>query len=166
MPTELTADEIIAALGLQKHPLEGGYFFETYRTPQTVPGDFRSLSTAIYYLLTPQTCSRMHRLPGDELFHFYLGDPVQMLHLFPDGTSRELMLGNDLRAGHLPQVVVPGGVWQGATLAPGGKFALIGTTMAPGFHFPDYEQGNRAELTRLWPRYELRIAELTPKLME
>src|SRR5262245_4394041 len=97
--TLLTAEEVIAALGLEPHPLEGGFFREPYRSPQKVPGQGRSLATAIYYLLTPQTCSRMHRLPTDELFHFYLGDPVRMLHLHPDGTGREVVLGSDVLAG-------------------------------------------------------------------
>src|SRR5205814_4622623 len=66
----MTAEDVIAALGLEPHPLEGGFFRETYRTPQKIFGQERSLATAIYYLLTEQTCSRMHRLPGDELFHF------------------------------------------------------------------------------------------------
>src|SRR5271170_7295166 len=99
----MTADEVIAALNLQPHPVEGGFFRETYRSadllPQSVlphnPGT-RSLATAIYYLLTPRTVSAMHLLPTDEVFHFYLGDPVQMLQLHPDGSSRTLILGTDI----------------------------------------------------------------------
>lgn len=161
--TLLTAEEAIAALQLEPHPLEGGFFRETYRTPQKLSGQDRSLASAIYYLLTPQTCSRLHRLPTDELFHFYLGDPVRMLHLLPDGTGREVTLGPDLLAGHRPQVLVPGGVWQGAALAEGGRLALLGTTMSPGFAYPDYQTGDRAALTERYPAFADAIRRLTPE---
>src|SRR5947209_1241626 len=151
-----TADEVIAALGLRPLPVEGGYYRETYRAALRLPADTlgpayaggRAASTAIYYLLTPDTFSALHRLPGAEVFHFYLGDPVEMLQLGPapaDG-GRVVVLGTDLRAGQVPQAVVPGGVWQGGALAPGGRFALLGTTMAPGFEFADYQSGDRAAL--------------------
>ena len=121
-----TAEEVIAALGLEPHPLEGGFFRETYRTSQTMHGQERALKTAIYYLLTPQNCSMMHRLPGDEMFHFYLGDPVEMLQLYPDGRSALFTLGPDLAAGQHVQLLVPSGVWQGMRLiGDGGKATRI-----------------------------------------
>src|SRR5262245_62207129 len=110
----LTADDIVRLLDLQPLPGEGGLFRETYRSP---------LSTAIYYLLTPNRVSLMHRVRGDEVFHFYLGDPVEMLQLRTDGTGELVMLGTDLTAGMRPQIVVAGGVWQGAALRMGGSFA-------------------------------------------
>jgi predicted cupin superfamily sugar epimerase len=158
----MTAEDVIAALGLEPHPLEGGFFRETYRSAQKIWGQDRSLATAIYYLLTPQTYSRMHKLPGDELFHFYLGDPIEQLHLKPDGSGEVVTLGTEVTAGHRPQVLVPGGVWQGAALVPGGQFALLGTTMSPGFAFPDYRAGDRGELVRVYPTFADRIQRLTP----
>src|SRR5262245_49933132 len=139
-----TAESIIQLLNLQPHPKEGGFFRETYRSATNLPGE-RSLSTAIYYLLTPETFSEMHKLPGDELFHFYLGDPVEMLHLLADGSGTIVELGTDLASRMKPQIIVPGGVWQGSRLKPGGQFALLGTTMAPGFDYADYVSGSRAE---------------------
>ena len=159
--THLTPEEVIAALGLEPHPLEGGFFRETYRTPQKMHGQERPLATAIYYLLTPTNISALHRLPGDELFHFYLGDPVRQLHLRPDGSGEVVTLGPDLLAGQRPQVLVPGGVWQGACLAPGGRLALLGTTMTPGFAYPDYITGDRADLTTRYPAFAEMIARLT-----
>lgn len=156
----MTAEEVIARLELQPHPVEGGYFRETYRSSSAI-GD-RSVSTAIYYLLTPKTVSALHRLPGDEVFHFYLGDPVQMLQLWPDGSTRKLLLGTDLIRGQVPQLVVPGGVWQGSVLLDGGKFALLGATMAPGFDYADYESGQREQLTAKWPGEASLIERLTP----
>jgi predicted cupin superfamily sugar epimerase len=159
--TQLSAEEVIAALGLEPHPLEGGFFHETYRTPQRMHGKERSLATAIYYLLTPNTCSAMHRLPTDELFHFYLGDPVQQLQLYPDGTGKVVTIGPDLLAGQRPQVLVSGGIWQGACLADGGRLALLGTTMTPGFAYPDYQKGRRDELVGQYPEFTALIERLT-----
>jgi uncharacterized protein len=161
----MTADEVIAHLRLQPHPVEGGFFRETYRCADSLDrkNDRRSISTAIYYLLTPKTVSALHRLPGDEVFHFYAGDPVRMLQLWPDGTSRALVLGTDLKAGQVPQLVVPGGVWQGSVLVEGGAWALLGATMAPGFDYADYTSGVRAELAARYPGEARLIERLTPR---
>jgi uncharacterized protein len=164
----LTAEQIRQVLKMQPHPIEGGYFAETYRSagrvPHTAlsgyPGN-RSLSTAIYYLLTPDTFSAMHRVRGDEMFHFYLGDPVEMLHLKPDGTAEVLVLGQDIASGMRLQHNVPGGVWQGSRLKAGGKYALLGTTMAPGFEYEDYETGKRQELIERYPQHTQLITALT-----
>ena len=156
----LTAEEVIAALGLEPHPLEGRFFRETYRVGR-MHGQERPLVTAIYYLLTPQNFSALHRLPGDELFHFYFGDPVEQLHLRPDGSGAVVTLGHDLLASQRPQVLVPGGVWQGACLAPGGRLALLGTTMTPGFAYPDYQKGDRERLSRQYPQFAAQIERLT-----
>ncbi|MCB9665012.1 MAG: cupin domain-containing protein [Alphaproteobacteria bacterium] len=144
----MDADEIVRLLDLQPHPEEGGWFVETYRSAEAL-GE-RSLSTAIYYLLSGTSISAMHRLPGDEIFHHYLGDPVEVLLLHPDGRHELVVLGPDLRAGHRPQLVVPGGVWQGAVLLHG-RAALLGTTMAPGFAYADYAHGDIDALAAAWP---------------
>ena len=79
-------------------------------------GTARAAGTAIYYLLTPDTFSAMPRLASDEIFHFYLGDPVEMLHLHL--SHRIILIGPNLEAGQRPQVIVPRDVWQGARLSP------------------------------------------------
>jgi len=165
----LTAKQIQDFLKLQPLPVEGGYFVESYRSKYTLAqpslsrcyeGE-RGLSTAIYYMLTPDTFSAMHRLKGDEVYHFYLGDPVEMLMLKPDGTAEAVLLGQDLLAGMRVQHAVAGGTWQGSRLAPGGKFALMGTTMAPGFDPADFEPGKRDALSAQYPNYAPLIAFLT-----
>ena len=165
----LTVETLRALLGLEPHPVEGGYFAETYRSTEQVPagalppryGGARAVSTAIYYLLTPQTFSAMHRLASDEVFHFYLGDPVEMLQLWPDGSQRVVLIGPGLEAGERPQVVVPRGIWQGARLRAGGRFALLGTTVAPGFDYTDYETATRAALLHSHPTAHALILALT-----
>lgn len=166
---KLDAETLKRILNLAPHPEEGGFFRETYRSRGEIPAaalppaydGARSLGTAIYYPLTPETFSALHRLPGDEIFHFYLGDPVEMLLLRPDGGGEVITLGQDLAAGMRPQCVVPGGCWQGSRLREGGRFALLGTTMAPGFDFADY-QGATAELEAAYPAFRPRIQRLLP----
>jgi predicted cupin superfamily sugar epimerase len=158
----LTAEELIRLLRLEPLPREGGWYRETYRSALQWPAAARAAGTAIYYLLTPDTFSALHRLPTDEVFHFYLGDPVEMLQLGPSPTEggRILTLGPDILAGQQAQTVVPAGVWQGSQLREGGRFALMGTTMAPGFDFADYEAGERAVLTAMYPEFAGRIDRL------
>lgn len=166
-----TARQIIDALGLQPHPIEGGFYRETYRSAGSIPNaalppDYRtdsgrSFGTAIYYLLTAETFSEMHRLPTEEVFHLYLGGPARMLQLFPDGDGREVVIGPDVLAGQQPQVIVPPGIWQGTRLEPGVEFVLMGATMAPGFDYADYEQGRRGELVSQYPGYADVIRDLT-----
>lgn len=159
----MTAAELIRRLGLRPMEGEGGWFSETWRAAETVPGagGSRAIGTAIYYLITPRSFSEMHRLPGAEVFHFYLGDPAEMLLLGPGGAGRLVTMGTDLEAGMQPQVVVPGGVWQGTRLAPGGTWALLGTTMAPGFDAADYARGARDELIAGWPAFRRQIEART-----
>jgi predicted cupin superfamily sugar epimerase len=165
----MTAEEIRRLLGLTPLPHEGGFFAETYRASDMIPAGFggsdpndaRALATAIYYLLTPDTFSALHRLSGDELFHFYLGDPVEMLQLGPAGEARVIVLGTDLAAGMRPQVLAPRGVWQGTRLLPGGRVALLGTTMSPGFDPADFELGRREALAAEYPAHRDRILALT-----
>ena len=121
----------------------------------------KPFGTAIYYLLTPDTYSALHRLPTDEIYHFYMGDAVIMLQLHPDGTSELITLGKRIDKGEQLQVIVPKGTWQGSFLKEGGKFALMGTTMAPGFDFSDYEEGERAFLLKKYPEHRDLIIRLT-----
>jgi len=148
----LTAKQVQEFFKLRPLQPEGGYFAESYRSP---------LSTAIYYMLTPDTFSAMHRLKGDEIYHFYLGDPVEMLMLKPDGSAEALLLGQNILGGMSVQHTVPGGMWQGSRLAPGGKFALMGTTMAPGFDYDDYEEATGKKLAGEYPEFADLICMLT-----
>jgi len=163
----MSAEEIKALLHLQPHPVEGGWYRRTYTCDVSVAllGGVRPYGTAIYYLLEEGTFSEMHSLASDEIFHFYLGDPVQMLQLHPDGSSKVVTIGPDLAAGQHVQLVVPAGVWQGTRLiddgSGGGKFALLGCTVTPGFDFADYRSGKCAELAAGWPQEAQRIRNLT-----
>jgi predicted cupin superfamily sugar epimerase len=150
----VNAETIIRTLALQPHPFEGGYFRETFRDAH---------GTAIYYMLTGPGVSEMHVLPGAELYHFYAGDPLETLLLKPDGSGEVVVVGADMAGGQRPQLVIPGGVWQGSTRLPGPHgYSLIGATMAPGFAYADYVRGGRRELCEAWPAYAEAIAQRTP----
>lgn len=159
----MTAAEVKRLLELDPHPKEGGFFRQTYKSSLALraPQGERSAGTAIYFLLEPGTFSEMHVLPSDEVFHFYLGDAVEMLQLLPSGQSRVIRLGQNLAAGEQVQLLVPGGVWQGTRLIGDGKMALLGCTVTPGFDYADYRSGSFAELSARWPQESARIGTLT-----
>lgn len=161
-----TTEELIRLLHLAPLPREGGWYRETYRSARPFPGLAHSAGTAIYYLLTPDTCSALHRLPTDEVFHFYLGDPVEMLQLgpHPEDGGRIVTLGADVFAGQQVQTVVPAGVWQGSILRACGRFALMGTTMAPGFDFADYEAADREASIAAYPQFVDKISRLCQQI--
>lgn len=156
-----TVEQLIEHLKLEPLLVEGGMYRQTYVAGDKIAaealpsryGQAKSLCTAIYYLLTdePNSFSALHRLPTDEIWHFYLGDPVEMLLLHPKGRSEQVILGQDLFSGHLVQFVAPAGSWMGARMMEGGRFALMGTTMAPGYDDQDYEGCQAEELERQYP---------------
>jgi uncharacterized protein len=159
----MTAEEIKVLLHLEPHPVEGGWYRRTYTSAVSVAllGGVRPYGTAIYYLLEEGSFSEMHVLASDEIFHFYLGDPVEMLQLLPNGGSALVSLGPDLSAGQHVQLIVPAGVWQGTRLIDNGKVALLGCTVTPGFDFADYRSGSYDELAAAWPLEAARIKALT-----
>ena len=162
-------EKLKRVLDLKPLPEEGGFYAESYRSterlalgglPKRYTGE-RVFGTAIYFLLTPETFSALHRLVSDEVYHFYLGDPVELLCLREDGTGEVVTMGTDLGAGMRPQITVPRGAWQGSRLRTGGKFALLGTTVAPGFEFADFELADRDFLSQRYPSFVEMIQVLT-----
>jgi predicted cupin superfamily sugar epimerase len=95
------------------------------------------------------------------MFHFYFGDPVTMLQLHPDGTSEIIKLGHSILREQKVQALVPKGTWQGAFVQPGGKFALLGCSVGPGFDEKDFELGDRDALLAKYPDLQELILRLT-----
>ena len=171
------AEKIIAQLGLEPLPREGGFFRQTW-VSSTQLANGRAAGSAIWFLLTPGDFSALHRLPAEELWHFYSGDPVEHVQLFRpaqnpepveglDPATREARvtrLGLEFDAREVSQLVVPGGVWQGARIAPGPNprgWALLGCTLTPAWDEREFELGSRAALTREFPAAAGWIAALT-----
>jgi hypothetical protein len=151
-PTSMPA-RLTALLGLEPLPEEGGLYRQTHADEH---------STAIYFLFADGDFSAMHVLDGPEVYHWHAGSPLRLLLLEPGGGVSEPVLGPDVGAGQLPQLVVPAGVWQGSSPvgAPTG-WTWGGTTMAPPFHWDGFRLGRREELVVAYPVARARIEELT-----
>ena len=134
MAQSVTAEWLIAELGLERHP-EGGWYRQTFKDDESNGG--RAFSTAIYFLLEGNDLSRWHRVDAAETWHFYAGAPLR-LTISADGQSAgSHVLGTDFSAGQRTQVTVPRGNWQTARSL--GDWTLVGCTVAPGFEFTGFE---------------------------
>ena len=163
--------KLIEKLHLQPLSPEGGLFSQYYRSVEEIPLENlpkrypsrRRFGSAIFFLLTGKadSFSAMHKLLSDEIYHFYLGDPVEQLLLYPDGRSKLVILGPDILGDQNVQIVVPHGIWQGSHMLPGGKYALLGTTMAPGYEHDEFVLGRRDDLTSKYPQDADLIQKLT-----
>lgn len=142
-------EKIIELLDLKPLAEEGGMYRYVYAGALDENG--RERYSSIYYLLTENMFSHMHKLETDEIYHYYMGDGLELLLLFPDGTTQVQVIGNDLEKGELPQFLVPAGVWQGSRVVKNGTFSLVGTTMAPAYIDKEYEQGVCERLCRAYP---------------
>ncbi|MEM1235670.1 MAG: cupin domain-containing protein [Pseudomonadota bacterium] len=131
----MTADDIIARLGLEPHP-EGGWYRQTWVAE--TQGDARPAGTCIYFLLRDGSSSHWHRVDAAEIWHYYAGAPLILsLAETADGPARDHVLGPDLSAAQAPQIIVPTGHWQAARTT--GAFTLVGCTVSPGFQFDGFE---------------------------
>lgn len=153
----MIADEVRALLDLEPMVAEQ-LWFRRFHAPA---GDHGALtSSAIVCLMDDTSFSDFHRLPTDEVWHHYLGDPVRLVLLHPDGHDETVLLGDDLVAGERPFTVVPAGTWMGARLE-GGAWAVFGCTMAPGFVDTDFEAAQRFVLLERWPHRRDDIVAMT-----
>lgn len=158
----------IKKLNLQKHP-EGGYYRENYRCQDIINqdklltryNDFRSASTAIYYLLLEDEFSAFHKLKSDEIFHFYSGSTLMVHIIDNEGEYHQLKLGNNPDEQEVLQLVIPHGCWFASHVNESKSYSLIGCTVSPGFDFADFTLGNRKELTTLYPHLINIINKLT-----
>lgn len=152
----IPASEVIRLLGLQPNDTEGGYFAGTYP-----PAGAEAPCSAIYYFLAPGDRSILHKVSTDMLYHFYAGNPVEMLLLYPDGQSEVCIFSNDIARGGRPMKVIPGGTWIGSRIKRGRSWSLMGVTMAPPFNPNDYFIGDRDTLIREYPSQKKLITALT-----
>jgi predicted cupin superfamily sugar epimerase len=153
---------LIEHFNLQALPIEGTLFASTYRSAAEF-GNGKPFGTAMLglYCDEPRSVSLFHRLSADEVWHFYAGDPLRLVLLHPDGSSQDVVMGGDPLKGQQVQFVVPAGVWQAGHLLAGGRYALYGCTVAPGFTGDCFEGGVRAELLEKYPERADDINRLT-----
>jgi predicted cupin superfamily sugar epimerase len=158
------SDEVIKYLDLKPLPGEGGFYRETYRSNLIIEktGKTRSIQTQIYYLVTEESFSVLHRLKNDEIYHYYGGGAAEILLISPNGKFSIEKLGNDLRNGEKPQILIPSNYWQGVRLLnSASNWSLMGTSVSPGFEFEDFELGNRLKLVSQYPENESLILKYT-----
>jgi predicted cupin superfamily sugar epimerase len=144
--------ELIEHYNLELLPVEKTLFSQTYRSNREI-GDGRPVGTAMIglYCDEPLSHSLFHRLPVDEVWHFYAGDPLRLVLLYPDGSSKDVIIGNNPLEGQQVQFVVPAGVWQAGHMVAGGRYSLYGCSLAPGFTDDMFEGGTREQLIGAYP---------------
>jgi predicted cupin superfamily sugar epimerase len=158
-----SADKIIRELGLAPLPMEGGFYFETYRSATPAATERKHCAmTGIYYLLKHESVSTWHKVSSDEIWCYHAGEPAVQLLLFPDGAWEKRVIGPDVLNGERPQSLIPAGVWQAAALRDRtpGSWGLFGAFVAPGFEFSDYTGGSAEELASRWPAAESEMRRL------
>lgn len=161
-----TASAIITSLGLERHPT-CGYVQETYRSDhrigtESLPEGYdtpRPVGSALYFLVTADAHIVMHRIRGDQIYHHYLGDPLQVLLLYPDGRGEVRVVGPDLEAGMRPQLLIPGGTFHISRLEHDKGYALLGSSEWIGVEPPDVEIGDFESLSHDYPRMRDLIME-------
>lgn len=160
-------DRLVTALRLMPHP-EGGFYRETYRSAEAIdhpPTRFtgpRAHATAIYFLLTRDNFSALHRIKSDEIWCFHSGDALEVISLDEQtGDVSRVQLGANISRGETLQHVVPTGRWFGARIADGGRYALVTCIVAPGFDFADFEMAKRDDLVTRFAAHTELITALT-----
>ena len=154
-------EEIIKKLNLIPLVDEGGFFRQTWVSD--IDYEKRPIGTAIYFLLVNSYdgFSALHTLPYPEIYHFYLGDPIELCLFYKNGEVKQIIMGQDILNGELPQFTVPGGVIQGSRIINRGEFALVGTTMSPGFIIDDFTLNSREDMIKRYPGKKDLIMSLT-----
>lgn len=156
--TSLSAEQVCDALGLKPHPT-CGFVAETYHSrdrigPGGLPAPFadgRPVGSALSFLVTPEAPVHPHRIRNDQLYHHYLGDPLEVLAMYEDGTHAVEVVGGDIGAGQRLQLLLPGGTFHTARLAAGGRWHLGGSTQWPGVEPADVEPADVDALGARFP---------------
>ena len=136
-----------------------GYVRVTFMSPQRIapgglPAPFaagRPMGSALYFMLTPDEPVKLHRIRNDQFYHYYLGDPIEVLMLMTDGSTQHHIVGPDLRAGHKVQLFIPGNTFHTARVAGSRRWFLGGSTEWPGVEPADVELGKMDELAAKYP---------------
>ncbi len=157
----VTPEELIEQLNLQPLEIEGGFFRRTYTADQQLSPSNQSIASAIYYLITPDNWSSFHKIASDELFHFYYGDPVEMMMLHDSGSGDVVTISNQPGPNFNPQQLVPKNSWQAARLISGGQLALLGTTVTPAFAYDNFIKGDPYQLAEEYSNFKETILRFT-----
>src|SRR5215213_11142708 len=72
---------------------------------------------------------RLHRIRNDQLYHYYLGDPLETILLHSDGSFERIIVGPDIRTAQRLQLLIPGNTFHTARLL-GRRRWFLGHRMA------------------------------------
>ena len=111
----------------------------------------RPLGSALYFLVTPAAPVRLHRINNDQLYHYYRGDPLELLLLRTDGTSERVVMGPELESGQHVQYLIPGGTFHTARVIGDREWFLGGSTEWPGVIPTDVKLGDATALAARYP---------------
>jgi len=158
-PNELSADEVRKLLKLEPHATCGfvrvTFMSKERIAPGGLPAPFaagRPVGSALYFMVTPGAPVRLHRIRNDQLYHYYLGDPLEVLMLRVDGTTERVMVGPDVRGGQLVQLPIPGNTFHTARVIGRRRWFLGASTEWPGVEPVDVEIGNVDALVAKYPQ--------------
>jgi uncharacterized protein len=149
MPGKLASEEILGLLKLEPNAT-CGFVRVTFVSKQSLTADVlpspfdeaRPLGSALYFMVTPGAPVRLHRIRNDQLYHYYLGDPLEVIMLHGDGSAERVIVGPDLRNGDQLQLLIPGDTFHTARLVGDGQWFLGASTEWPGVVPADVEIGN------------------------
>src|SRR5919112_2841149 len=104
MTVELIAKEICNLLNLEPNATCGSVRV-SFVSKQSIAagglpapfGEGRPLGSALYFLVTPDAPVRLHRIRNEQLYHYYLGDPLEAILLHSGGRVERIIVGPDLR---------------------------------------------------------------------
>ncbi len=158
MTGDMTADEIRELLALEPNAT-CGFVRVTFVSQQSIAAgglpapfaDGRPLGSALYFMVTPGAPVRLHRIRNDQLYHYYLGDPLEVFLLHADGASERVVVGPDLRGGERVQLLIPGNTFHTARVIGRGRWFLGASTEWPGVVPADVEIGDLDELAGIYP---------------
>lgn len=164
MPNDTSAEEIRRELQLEPNQT-CGFVRSTYTSGLSIPGGTlpapfaqeRPAGTALFFMVTPEAPVRLHRIMNDQLYHYYLGDPIELLMLLEDGTHRLVTVGPDLMNGQQVQVFIPGGTFHTARITGARRWFLGGSTEWPGVIPADVELGDMDALAAHFPEVATEI---------
>lgn len=158
MHNDMSYDEVRKLLNLEPNAT-CGYVRVTFVSKQRIaPGglpapfaDGRPTGSALYFMLTPEEPVKLHRIRNDQFYHYYLGDPLEILMMMTDGTTQHHIVGPDIRAGHQVQLFIPGNTFHTARVTGARRWFLGGSTEWPGVEPADVELGKMDELAAKYP---------------
>jgi uncharacterized protein len=107
-------------------------------------------------MVTPDEPVKLHRIVNDQLYHYFLGDPLEVL-LLREGGER-IAVGPDLAGGQRVQLLIPGGTFRTARVIGRRSWFIGASTEWPGVIPADVELGDAAKLAVAFPKVAAEIA--------